>query len=281
MVKGSLIPSDLKYQTLIFCNEMIIDIIFIEYNIMQAFHIITPITAWGNKKTKDQELRERQDEEALFARLMYEAAQAHTAEENAQSMQAGPFGFYNSTRDATSNFSATTTGDAPYTVQFFSLASDLTKTYSNFVWNFGDGTTGEGPSPIHTYANTGSYTPTLYLSNKSQPFVKTTTTSKSNYISASLPTVNVNFTVIPASRTGSAPLSVTLTDISTVISSTGTNTIRWTLSGSIPGTSVVVGTTSPFSTTLTSGSWNVKLEETGSWGLSGVSFRIGYITSSI
>lgn len=39
------------------------------------FYIITPNTPWGNKKTKDQELRERQDQEELFARLMYEQTQ--------------------------------------------------------------------------------------------------------------------------------------------------------------------------------------------------------------
>lgn len=246
-------------------------------------HIITPTTPWGNKKTKEQELREKQDEEALIARLMYEQRLAQTAEAQMQAMQAGPFGYYNPTRTATSDFTATTTGNAPYTVQFFSLASDFQKTYSNFIWNFGDGTTGTGPNPIHTYSDTGSYTPTLYLSNISEPFVKTTTTSKSNYISASLPAVSVDFTVIPASRTGSAPMTVTLTDASTNISSTGVNTRRWVLSGSVPGnrtTPVISSSLNPFTTTLQSGSWNVKLEETGSWGLSGTSFRIAYITSS-
>jgi hypothetical protein len=79
-------------------------------------------------------------------------------------------------------------------------------------------------------------------------------------------------------------MSVTLTDTSTLINSTGTNVRLWTLSGSVPGnktTPVIYGTANPFTTTLVSGSWNVRLEETGSWGLSGVRFRIAYITSSI
>lgn len=252
---------------------------------MEPFHIITPTTPWGNKKTKDQELRERQDEEALFAKLMYEAKMAEQQALQNPVTQLGPaFGYFDPTRNASSDFSATTTGNAPLTVQFNSLASEYAKNYSNFIWNFGDGTTGVGPNPVHIYANTGSYTPTLYLSNIAEPFVVTTTTSKTNYISASLPVVTVDFTVIPSSRTGSAPMSVTLTDISTVISSTGTNTRLWTLSGSVPGnktTPVITSTANPFTTTITSGSWNVRLEETGSWGLSGVRFRIAYITSSI
>lgn len=281
-MKGSLTPSDLEYQTPLFLYGMTHGVIFIEYNIMKQFHIITPNTPWGSKKTKEQELREQQDQEALFAKLMYEAKMAELQNPVTQMGQA--FGYFDPTRAATSDFSATQTGNAPYTVQFTALASDYAKTYSNFIWSFGDGTTGTGPTPVHTYADTGSYTPTLYLSNIAEPFVQTGTTTKSDYISASLPQVSVDFTVDPASRTGSAPLSVTLTDISSIISSTGVNTIRWTLSGSVPGnrtTPVIIGTTSPFTTTLQSGSWNVKLEETGSWGLSGVRFRIAYITSSI
>lgn len=253
--------------------------------IQRDIHIITPSTPWGNKKTKEQELRERQDEEELIARLMYEQRMAQQAElQNPATQMGQAFGYFNPTIGATSDFTATTTGNAPYTVTFHSLASEYTKNYSNFIWNFGDGTTGTGPNPVHTYANTGSYTPTLYLTNIASPWTVTTTESKTDYISASLPVVTVNFTVIPSSRTGSAPLQVTLTDTSTIISSTGDNTRLWTLSGSVPGdvtTPVITGTTNPFTTTLQSGSWNVRLEETGSWGLSGVLFRVAYITSSI
>lgn len=247
-------------------------------------YIITPSTPWGNKKTKDQELRERQDEENLIARLMFEAKMAEQSQlQNPVTQMGQAFGHFNSTRGASSDFSATTTGNAPFTVTFNSLASAQVKTYSNFIWNFGDGTAGVGPNPVHTYSDTGSYTPTLYLSNISEPFVRTTTTTKPNYISASLPQVIVDFLVIPSSRTGSSPLSVTLTDISNVISNTGINTRRWTLSGSVPGnktTPVIVSSANPFTTTLISGSWDVRLEETGSWGLSGVSYRVAYISSS-
>lgn len=252
-------------------------------------YIITPSTPWGNKKTKEQELRERQDEENLIARLMFEARQAADAQAMAQAMQAAPFGYFDPTRatiDAgTLNFSATTTGNAPFSTAFTVLGvSDYAKNHSIFTWNFGDGTTGIGPAPTHIYANTGSYTPTLTIASANNPFGGSSTTTKTDYISASLPVVTVDFTVVPASRTGSAPLQVTLTDTSTIISSTGTNTRLWTLSGSVPGnrtTPVIYGTTNPFTTTLQSGSWNVRLEETGSWGLSGVRFRIAYITSSI
>jgi PKD repeat protein len=247
--------------------------------INRDIHIITPSTPWGSKKTKDQELRERQDEEALIARLMCEQAAANAAV--AEAGQAGPFGYFNPTRGTVADFSATTTGNAPFTVTFNNLTPLYALNHSNCVWNFGDGTTSTSPNPVHTYANTGSYTPTLVLTNKSEPFVSSTTATKNNYISASLPQVTVDFTVIPASRTGSAPLTVTLTDISSIISSTGTNTIRWVLSGSIPGSPILSSSVSPFTTVLTSGSWDVKLEETGSWGLSGVRFKIANITSSV
>src|SRR5262249_110613 len=39
-----------------------------------------------------------------------------------------------------------------------------------FVWNFGDGTSGEGVAPTHTYADEGDYTVTLILTDNLQGF---------------------------------------------------------------------------------------------------------------
>ena len=50
---------------------------------MQPIHIITPHTPWGTNKTKDQELRERQDQEELIARLIYEARFREEASDSA------------------------------------------------------------------------------------------------------------------------------------------------------------------------------------------------------
>ncbi len=33
----------------------------------------------------------------------------------------------------------------------------------NYLWEFGDGTTGSGPTPTHTYARPGTYTVTAVL----------------------------------------------------------------------------------------------------------------------
>jgi len=50
-----------------------------------------------------------------------------------------------------------------------------------YVWNFGDGTSGAGMSPSHTYSDNGSYTVTLTVSNaSSQSDEETTTATISN-----------------------------------------------------------------------------------------------------
>lgn len=69
----------------------------------------------------------------------------------------------------TANASAdVTSGHAPLTVNFSSIGSydpdaeDLT-----YSWNFGDGNTGTGETPVHTYANGGNFTATLTVTDGS------------------------------------------------------------------------------------------------------------------
>src|SRR5690625_3335683 len=52
----------------------------------------------------------------------------------------------------TMQFSANARGDAPIT----------------YEWNFGDGTTGSGANPTHTYSEAGTYTVTLRASNAAE-----------------------------------------------------------------------------------------------------------------
>ncbi len=55
-------------------------------------------------------------------------------------------------------------GCAPFQVQF----TDTSKSFYpivNWQWDFGDGTTGTGGSPVHTYSNTGVYDVTLIITN--------------------------------------------------------------------------------------------------------------------
>lgn len=58
----------------------------------------------------------------------------------------------------TSNFNYTQTGT---TVIFNNLSTD----YNTIIWDFGDGITGEGTNPLHTYNSDNTYTVCLYVFN--------------------------------------------------------------------------------------------------------------------
>jgi PKD repeat protein len=49
------------------------------------------------------------------------------------------------------------------TVQFSALTTVSGQPVMNYMWEFGDGTTGSGPNPTHTYDHPGSYTVTAVL----------------------------------------------------------------------------------------------------------------------
>jgi len=48
-------------------------------------------------------------------------------------------------------------------VNFFSLASVSAQPVMTYLWEFGDGTTGSGPSPTHVYSRPGTYTVKLVM----------------------------------------------------------------------------------------------------------------------
>ena len=53
---------------------------------------------------------------------------------------------------------------APLAVQFGASASfDADGKISSYEWDFGDGTTGSGVRPVHTYYNPGEYPVTLHV----------------------------------------------------------------------------------------------------------------------
>ncbi|WP_405407924.1 PQQ-dependent sugar dehydrogenase [Streptomyces decoyicus] len=54
-----------------------------------------------------------------------------------------------------------TSGQAPMQVKFSSTASDADGGTLTYAWNFGDGTTGTGATPGHTYKKNGTYTATV------------------------------------------------------------------------------------------------------------------------
>ena len=109
------------------------------------------------------------------------------------------------------DFTATpTTGNAPLTVQFTdNSANDPT----NWLWDFGDGSTSTQQNPAHTYNDPGTYTVTLTVSNAAG----SDTAIKVGYIVVEAPPQpsppTADFSASPTS--GTAPLTVSFTDKST------------------------------------------------------------------
>jgi PKD repeat protein len=92
-----------------------------------------------------------------------------------------------------------------------STSSDADGSIAGYAWDFGDGTTGSGASPSHTYATAGNYDVTLTVTDdKGATGAVTRTISVS---SAPAPAPVASFTANPMS--GTAPLTVNFTDTST------------------------------------------------------------------
>jgi len=109
------------------------------------------------------------------------------------------------------DFTATpTTGNAPLTVQF---TDNSTNDPTNWLWDFGDGSTSTQQNPAHTYTDPGTYTVTLTVSNAAG----SDTAIKVGYIVVEAPPQpsppTADFSASPTS--GTAPLTVSFTDKST------------------------------------------------------------------
>ncbi|HXV14459.1 MAG TPA: PKD domain-containing protein [Candidatus Krumholzibacteria bacterium] len=83
-----------------------------------------------------------------------------------------------------------TTGIFPMDVQFESSATGGCPEYT-YAWNFGDGTTSTEANPSHTYAQMGTYSPSL-----------TITDAKGNSALAAVPSITVNCAPMSASASG-------------------------------------------------------------------------------
>jgi glucose/arabinose dehydrogenase len=94
-----------------------------------------------------------------------------------------------------------TSNAAPLTVTFDASDSTAGSAITDYVWNFGDGNTGRGVTPTHTYENTGDYPVTL------------TVTTADNLSDSVTFTVTVN----DNSGTDSQPFLVSLTSTETTV----------------------------------------------------------------
>ena len=98
-----------------------------------------------------------------------------------------------------------TSGIAPVSIEFSNESEGLIDAYS---WDFGDGTIGTGPAPVHTYTEPGSYSPTLTVTGPGG----TSSTAYPGKIEVGHPAPIPDFT---ANKTiGEVPLTVTFTDTS-------------------------------------------------------------------
>jgi PKD repeat protein len=112
----------------------------------------------------------------------------------------------------TAEFSGTpTTGFAPLTVNFTDLSTNGGATITSWSWTFGDGGTSTSQNPSHIYAAPGAYTVSLTATNSVGPG----STTKTNYITASVVPVPPIAAFSGTPTSGDAPLTVQFTDEST------------------------------------------------------------------
>ncbi len=152
------------------------------------------------------------------------------------------------------NFSATpTSGCIPLNVQFTDGSSSSNSSITQWLWDFGDGTTGTTQNPVHTYNAAGNFTVTLRVTNASGC---SKTLSRTNYIQASNG-VTANFTNTAPSGC-SLPITINFTN-----TSTGAGTLSYLWNFGDGGTSTLQH---PSHTYLAGGNYTVTLRVTSSTG---------------
>ncbi|MEP7256017.1 MAG: PKD domain-containing protein [Ferruginibacter sp.] len=154
------------------------------------------------------------------------------------------------------NFSATpTSGCIPLPVQFTDLSSAGNSPITTWLWDFGDGNTGNTQNPAHTYSSAGNFNVTLQVTNTAGC---SKTLTKNNFIQASNG-VTANFT--NSLPTGcSLPVTINFTNTST---GPGTFSYAWDFGDG--GTSTLPN---PSHIYLSTGSYTVTLVVTSSTGCS-------------
>ena len=152
------------------------------------------------------------------------------------------------------NFSATPlSGCVPLTVQFTDLSTATGSAITSWLWDFGDGTTGNVRNPLHTYTSAGNYNVTLRVTTVSGC---SKTLTKNNYIHASNGVI-ANFTnTLPTGC--SLPVTISFTNTS---SGSGTLSYLWDFGDGFTST-----LQNPTHTYVTQGSFTVSLRVSSSTG---------------
>ncbi len=137
-----------------------------------------------------------------------------------------------------------TSGVEPLAVQFNGSASrDSDGTIASYAWNFGDGQTANGVSPLHTYAKFGTYTAVLTVTDNrgatGAASVVVTVTAPPIQITAMAP----NGTQYFRSLTPTVSITATVTTAASVPVSGATVTFTMTKPGKKPTTTKVTATT--------------------------------------
>jgi PKD repeat protein len=167
-------------------------------------------------------------------------------------------GYINVTSGApVANFTGTpTNGTAPLGVTFTDLSTGTGIT--NWSWNFGDGNITNftvSSNPVHIYATAGLKSVNLTITNATGSI----SLNRTDYINVTFAPTVANFTGTPTS--GTAPLGVTFTDLST-----GTGITNWSWNFGDGNVTNFTVSTSPFHIYATAGLKSVNLTVTNATG---------------
>jgi PKD repeat protein len=88
-------------------------------------------------------------------------------------------------------------GNAPLAVNFTSNVSGGTPPYG-YAWSFGDGTTSTSANPSHTYQNSGSYSPTIKITDSQGNTQTASATVSAGQATSPQSAQNVSFSVTAA-----------------------------------------------------------------------------------
>src|SRR6266487_4080591 len=117
------------------------------------------------------------------------------------------------------------------TVSFISSASGGTTPYT-YSWSFGDGSTGTGSSPKHTYSSAGTLTVALTVKDNGSP-QQTKTSPQSITVSGAPPPLTASFAYSPSSVQAGQPVTFT----ASASGGTSAFTFSWSFGDGTTGTS--------------------------------------------